>query len=179
MHTTLYRAQRILLGLLLGTAGLYAGVLMMYSIGLAPVLDALSAENFLKLWQLHDYYLHLRIRFLLIGIGVLYLLTLLCFATAVRTKTFAFIALACVFSIADLQINRTLQRPVNRSIRLADVGAHSSASVYGMERQLFHALHLRQFCSIGAFGLLCVAAMLPHRRPSDSTPDMVAQPHSR
>ena len=173
MHTALYRAQRIFLGLLLGTAGLYAGVLLMYSIGLAPVLDALPAENFLKLWQLHDFYLHLRIRFLLAGIGVLYLLTLLCFATAVRTKTFVLIVLACAFSVADLQVNRTLQRPVNRSISLADVGTHSAASVYGMERQLFHALHLRQLFSISAFGLLCIAAMLPHSSPPRPQPRLV------
>ncbi len=174
MHRSLYRAQRLFLGLLLGVTGLYAGVLLMYSIGLAPVLDALPSPEFLKLWQLHDYYLHLRIRFLLAAIGVLYVLTLLCLATAVRTKTFALVVLAFVLSAADVQVNRTLQRPVNRSIGLADVGAHSSSSVYGMERQLFHALHLRQLCSISAFGVLCVAAMLPHRSPRRPEPKLVA-----
>lgn len=175
MHLALYRMQRICLGLLLGTTGLYAGVLLMYSVGLAPVLDALPSTEFLRLWQLHDYFLHIRIRFLLAVIGVLYVLTLLSLATAVRTKTFLLIALASVFSAADLQINRTLQRPVNRSIRLADVGAHSSSSVYSMERQLFHALHLRQLCSVSAFGVLCIAAMLPHRRPSES--ELVGSSH--
>ena len=165
MHRTLYRAQRVLLGLLLGTAGLYAGVLLMYTIGIAPVLDAQSSPEFLRLWQLHDYYLHLRIRFLLSGVGVLFVLTLLAHGTAVRTKTFALIALASVLFAMDVEVNRRLQRPVNRSIALADVGAHSSSSVYGMERQLFHALHLRQLCSISAFGVLCIAGMLPHRRP--------------
>lgn len=173
MHTALYRTQRICLGLLLGTAGLYAGVLLMYSIGIAPVLDALSADQFLKLWQLHDFYLHIRIRFLLAGVGVLYLFTMLCFVTAIRTKTFALLVLALLFSLGDLQVNRTLQRPVNRSINLADVGTHSAVSVYDMERQLFHALHLRQFFSITAFGLLCIAAMLPHRSPKLARPELV------
>ena len=173
MHVTLYHAQRFFLGLLLGAAGLYAGVLLMYSIGLAPVLDALPSPEFLRLWQLHDFYLHLRIRFLLAAIGVLYVLTLLALATAVRTKTFALIVLAFAFSAADVQTNRKLQRPVNHSINLADVGAHSSSSVYGMERQLFHALHLRQLFSISAFGLLCIAAMLPHRSPGDAQPRLV------
>ena len=159
--------------MLLGLTGLYAGVLLMYSIGLAPVLDALPAADFLRLWQLHDFYLHIRIRFLLAGIGAFYLLTLLALATAVRTKTFTLIALAAVLSAADLQVNRTLQRPVNRSIRLADVGAHSSTSVYSMEHQLFHALHLRQLCSVSAFGLLCIAAMLPHRSPRNTSPRIV------
>ena len=173
MHLALYRAQRICLGLLLGTTGLYAGVLLMYSIGLAPVLDAMDANNFLRLWQLHDYYLHIRIRFLLAAIGILYLLTLLALSTALRTKTFALIALAFVLSAADVEVARLLQRPVNRSIRLADVGAHSPGSVYSMERQLFHALHLRQLCSLSAFGLLCIAAMLPHRSPADAQPKLV------
>ena len=174
MHLMLYRAQRVLLGLLLGASGLYAGVLLMYSIGLAPVLDALPSTEFLRLWQLHDFYLHLRIRFLLAMVGVLYVLTLLSMATAVRTKTFALVVLAFAFSASDVEINRTLQRPVNRSIRLADVGVHSASSVYGMERQLFHALHLRQMCSITAFGLLCIAAMLPHRKPEPPEQEVVA-----
>lgn len=174
MHETLYRIQRICLGLLLGSAGLYAGVLLMYSIGIAPVLDSMTGKDFLHLWQLHDYYLHLRIRFLLAGTGILYLFTLGSLLTAIRSKTFVLIVLAFVCSAADVQINRTLQRPVNRSIRLADVGAHSSASAYEMERQLFHALHLRQLCSIGAFGILCIAAMLPHSSPAVSNPKRVA-----
>lgn len=85
MHVTLYRFQRIFLGLLLGTAGMYAGVLLMYSIGISPALDAMTAPDMLKFWQLHDYYLHLRIRFLLAGIGVFYLLTLGALLTAVST----------------------------------------------------------------------------------------------
>ncbi|WP_419804679.1 hypothetical protein [Terriglobus sp.] len=160
--------------MLLGTAGLYAGVLVMYSIGLAPVLDAQSSTGFLRLWQLHDYYLHLRIRFLLAGIGIFYVLTLLSLATAVRTKTFALIAIAFVLSAVDVEVNRELQRPVNRSIQLADVGAHSSSSVYTMEHQLFRALHLRQLCSVSAFGLLCIAAMLPHSSPKRSRPDLIS-----
>lgn len=174
MHVTLYRIQRLCLGLLLGLTGLYAGVLLMYTVGIAPVLDAMPSADFLRLWQLHDFYLHLRIRFLLAGIGIFYLLTLLALLTAVRTKTFALIVVAFLLSAADVQINRTLQRPVNRSIGLADVGAHSSSSVYGMERQLFHALHLRQLCSISAFGVLCIAAMLPHRSPKRAAPALVA-----
>lgn len=173
MHLALYRAQRTCLGLLLGVAGLYSGVLLMYSIGLAPVLDALGSSEFLRLWQLHDYYFHIRVRFLLASIGVLYLLTLLALSTAVRTKTFVLICIAFALSAADVQVARTLQRPVNRSLRLADVGEHSSSSVYSMERQLFHALHLRQLFSIGAFGVLCIAAMLPHKSPRVPNPQLV------
>lgn len=173
MHVALYRLQRIFLGFLLGTTGLYAGVLLMYSIGIAPVLDAGTSAEFLKMWQLHDYFLHLRIRFLLAAVGGLYVLTLAALVFAVRTKTFVLICAAFLLSAADVQIARTLQRPVNRSIRLADVGEHSTESVYGMERQLFHALHLRQLCSIGAFSLLCIAAMLPHSSPQRTRPDLV------
>ena len=99
--------------------------------------------------------------------GGLYALTLLAHLTALRTKTFALLVVAFLLFAGDVQVNRTLQRPINRSIRLADVGAHSASSVYGMERSLFHALHLRQLLAISAFGVLCIAGMLPHSRPVD------------
>ncbi len=159
--------QRILLGLLVATAGLYAGVLLMYSIGIAPLLDTLDADSFLRFWQTHDYFLHLRVRFLYAVLGGLYLLTfvalLITFPISGRTRqrTAVLLCLAFVCSAAEVGVNRTLQRPVNRSIRLADVGTHSAASVYSMERQVFHAVHRRQALSAAAFGLLIIAAMLP------------------
>ncbi len=162
MQDRLYISQRVLFGLLLGVAGLYAGLLLMYSAGLAPVLDSLQGEEFLRLWQTHDYFLHIRIRFLLAAVGIMYVLTIGSMLILWRSKTFALIALAFLLSAAEVEVNRTLQRPVNRAIRLADVGTHSPSSVYEMERQLFHALHLRQMLAIGAFGVLCIAAMLPH-----------------
>lgn len=162
MLDRLYVPQRVLFGLLLGVAGLYAGLLLMFSVGLAPVLDSMNGEEFLRLWQTLDYFLHLRIRFLLAAVGILYVLTAGFMLTMWRSKTFALIAVAFLLSAADVQVNRTMQRPVNREIRLADVGTHAPSAVYAMERRLFHALHLRQTLSIGAFGVLCIAAMLPH-----------------
>lgn len=161
--------QRLLLGLLLAAAGLYAGVLLMYSIGIAPLLDTLNADSFLRFWQTHDYFMHLRIRFLYGVLGGLYLFTFV--ATLMnrdaggrsrqRTRAFVLLCIAFLCSAAEVGVNRTLQRPVNRSIRLADVGTHSAASVYGMEQQVFHAVHLRQALSTAAFGLLILSAMLP------------------
>ncbi len=162
MNDRLYLAQRALLGLLLAAAGLYAGSLLMYSLGIAPMLDTLDPEVFLRFWQTHDYFLHLRIRFLYAALGGLYLLTLPAFLPLLRTKTFALLLCALLVSAAEVEVNRTLQRPVNRGIRLSDTGNHSAASIYTMERQLFHALHLRQALSLTALGLLTIAAMLPH-----------------
>ncbi len=153
--------------LLVAAAGLYAGVLLMYSVGIAPVLDTYEPGTFLHFWQTHDYFLHLRIRFLYGVLGGLYLLTFAALLPCLRTPRAEYthssllLIVALLFSAAEVWVNRTLQRPVNRSIRLSDVGTHSAASVYGMEQQIFHALHLRQALSIAAFGVLIVAAMLP------------------
>ncbi len=169
------RLQRLLLGLLVAAAGLYAGVLLMYSVGIAPVLDTFGPDTFLRFWQTHDYFLHLRIRFLYAVLGGLYLLTLVSLLPHLRaplrtrglTRTFIVFCVALLLSAAEVGVNRTLQRPVNRSIRLADVGTHSASSVYSMEQQVFHALHIRQSLSVAAFGLLIIAAMLPSpQRPS-------------
>ncbi len=114
MQDTLYRSQRILFGLLLGIAGLYAGVLLMYSIGVSPVLDSMSGDDFLRAWQTHDFFLHIRIRILLASFGILYVLALLFLAKMWRSKTFFLIVLAFLLSAADIYIARSLQRPVNR-----------------------------------------------------------------
>ena len=169
--------QRILLGLLVATAGLYAGVLLMYSIGIAPLLDTLDADSFLRFWQTHDYFLHLRVRFLYAVLGGLYLFTLVTLLTSrragarnrQRTRASILLCVAFLCSAAEIGVNRTLQRSVNRSIRLADVGTHSAASVYSMEQQVFRAVHLRQALSAAAFGLLIIAAMLP--QGIDSPPE--------
>ncbi len=162
MNDRLYLPQRVLLGLLLGVAGLYAGVLLMYSIGISPMIDAMDPEQFLRFWQTHDYFVHLRIRFVYGALGFFYLGTVATMLPLRRTRTFLLLLLALLISAAEVQVSRTLQRPVNRSIRLADVGNHAAASIYTMERQLFRALHLRQALATTAFGLLCVVAMLPH-----------------
>ncbi len=157
----MHSVQRVLLGMLLATAGLYAGVLLMYSVGIAPMLDTFEPDEFLRFWQTHDYFLHLRIRFLYAILGALYLFTLLALLALLRTRTFLLLSLALLCSAAEVGVSRYMQRPINRTIRLADVGSHSAASVYGMEREVFHALHLRQAFSITAFGLLIVTVLLP------------------
>lgn len=162
MNDRLYLSQRILLGILLGVAGLYAGVLVMYSVGISPMIDAMEPEQFLRFWQTHDYFVHLRIRFVYAALAFFYLATVAAMLPLRRSRTFVFLLLALFVSLAEVQVSRTLQRPVNRSIRLADVGNHSAGSIYTMERQLFHALHLRQALAITAFGLLCIAVTLPH-----------------
>ncbi len=162
MNDRLYLPQRILLGLLVGTAGLYAGMLLMYSVGIAPMLDSMDPEQFLRFWQTHDYFLHLRIRFVYGALGAFYLVTLAAMLPLRRTRTFLLLAMALLLSAAEVQVNRTEQRPINRAIRLADTGNHTASSIYSMERQLFHALHLRQAFSTAAFALLCLTVMLPH-----------------
>ena len=162
----LNRMQRVLFALLVAAAGLYTGVLLMYSVGIAPVLDTMDPDSFLRFWQTHDYFLHLRIRFLYGILGALYLLTFGSLATHLRSPSraqrcmFLLVGAAFLCSAAEVGVNRGLQRPVNRSIRLADVGTHSAASVYGMERQVFRAIHVRQVLSASAFGLLIAAVML-------------------